>query len=176
MRAADVWAAHQRKRFMRPDASRYVHPEPYGVTEIKNAVIDDKHCDVALINSFVAELKFYLALKCFDRKYRPDQPRDDHGRWVDDPDGGNDTSAQDDVTGIATDFSSVRLPRIPDNRPPGSPDRTIIAKEVAEWLKENADVVISTVVPVTSWLYRSLPNIVSYFDAPKRWRNCNRMR
>lgn len=31
----------------------------------------------------IAELKLDILRRQYSRKYRPDQPRDDHGRWVD---------------------------------------------------------------------------------------------
>jgi hypothetical protein len=88
---------------------------------------------------------------------------------VDDPNGGEaDTDDQIDVDNLATDFSAARrLPRIPDERPPRSSDRTTIAKDVAAWLSENVGAVASAVVSVTSWLYDAVPNITSYLDSPK---------
>ena len=118
----------------------------------------------------MAELTSYLELRRFGRKYRDDQPRDDRGRWVDDPNGGlpRENAGQSAAEDSATDFSAVsRLPRIPNERPPRSSDRTAIAREVAEWLKDNAGAVVSVVVEATSWLRYYGPTIASYFDEPK---------
>jgi hypothetical protein len=59
------------------------------------------------------------------------------------------------------------MPRIPQERPPSSADRTSIARQVAGWLRENADAAISTVVVAAPWLQSIVPNIISYFDAPR---------
>jgi hypothetical protein len=47
------------------------------------AAIKAEQAELLALNALVAELRFHLALRRFSRKYREDQPRDDHGRWVD---------------------------------------------------------------------------------------------
>jgi hypothetical protein len=183
--AGEMWLEHQRKRFMRPDAHRYVRPDaarfmrpqadrspPVAVVEAQHdfSLIEAERQELLAAKALVAELKFHLALRRFSRKYREDQPRDDRGRWVDDPNGNQADGSYDhsDSDDSATDFSAARrLPRIPDERPPQSSDRTAIAKEVAGWLKENAGAVVSTIITATSWLHDAIPNIVSYFDRPR---------
>jgi hypothetical protein len=158
--------------------------------------------ELLALKPLLAELKFALALRCFERKYRPDQPRDEIDRWVDDSRSGNraqgpiggiaadfgiddagadfsiddigtdfdvdDTATDFDIDDAATDFSSAnRMPRIPQERPPASADRTSVARRVAEWLRENADAAVSTAVVVAPWLRDAVPNILSYFDPPR---------
>jgi hypothetical protein len=76
------------------------------------------HSQVLDLKALVVELKWQVALSRFARKYRPDQARDDHGRWVDesgaaDIDGGGSESN-------ATDLSAAR--RLPP-----------IVKEFGKW-------------------------------------------
>jgi hypothetical protein len=93
-----LWLAQQRKRFMRPDAWRYMRPDaarwmrPKPYMARPTALAADALTDAAAIKAERAELlglkalaaerRFYVALRRFSRKYREDQPRDDHGRWV----------------------------------------------------------------------------------------------
>lgn len=87
-RAEEIWFAHQRKRFMRPDAHRYMRPQPYrpptNATKAQDdpALIESERRELLALKAALAELKFDLALRRFARKYRADQPRDGHGRWV----------------------------------------------------------------------------------------------
>lgn len=88
-RAEEIWFAHQRKRFMRPDAHRYMRPQPYQPPcrssvkqEDAQSLIEAERRELLALKAAVAELKFHLALRRFARKYRDNQPRDDHGRWV----------------------------------------------------------------------------------------------
>jgi hypothetical protein len=179
-RAAKIWQEHQRERFMRPDAHLYVRPDatrfmrpqadrspPLAVVDAQQDFpqIEAERQQLLAAKALAAELKFYLALQRFARKYRPDQPRDDHGRWVDDPAGNeNQDEAEDDS---ATDFSAAsKLPRIPEQRPPDSRVRTAIATLVANWIGENG-IPAAEAVAKTSWLYSALPNIISYLDPPK---------
>lgn len=62
------------------------------------------------------KLKLEYELRRFEEKYRPDQPRDERGRWIDDPDKG---SADDvgkegrDKPSDITDVSAARRGGIP---------------------------------------------------------------
>src|SRR5665213_2628318 len=135
-KAEEIRAAHQRKRFMRPDASRYMRPQAYRAPWQAAAEVSESDASIAAerrellaAKALAADLKFYLALRRLVRKYRPDQPRDELGQWVDDSSGdrsqNDDQSEADDA---ATDFSAVgRLPRIPNKRPSRSSERTAIA-------------------------------------------------
>lgn len=81
-RAAEIWAAHQRKRFMRPDAGRYMRPDaarwlkPNWDTggqvrpsqPVDPAAIKAERDELLDLKAVVAELKFHLALRAFDRK------------------------------------------------------------------------------------------------------------
>jgi hypothetical protein len=56
-------AERQRERWLRPDAERYLRPD------WERYVRPDSEA--------------YLLLRTYDRKYSPEQPRDDQGRWTD---------------------------------------------------------------------------------------------
>jgi hypothetical protein len=71
------WEARQRARWLRPDAARFMRA-------------DYKRC---LQNDY--ERRFLPP--ALDRKYRPDQPRDSWGRWVD-AGGANATSTETGIT------------------------------------------------------------------------------
>lgn len=58
----DAYIKHQLKRWMRPDAYRFVRPDWR------------RHVRPGYEGEFLFEL--------YERKYSPDQPRDDHGRWT----------------------------------------------------------------------------------------------
>jgi hypothetical protein len=93
-----LWLAQQRKRFTRPDASRYMRADaarwvrrlPYRAAHqpfsdgrsADRAVAKAERAELLALKALVADLRFHLALRRFSRKYREDQPRDDHGRWV----------------------------------------------------------------------------------------------
>jgi hypothetical protein len=108
--------------------------------------------------ALVAELKWQLALRCFARKYNPDQPRVPAGN----PDGGQWTSEG----GAEFQFVRAGMPKIPRERPPDSRDRTAIAVAVANWIAEKG-VLAAEAIAKTSWLYHAIPTITSYLDAPK---------
>jgi hypothetical protein len=60
------------------------------------------------LKALAAELQWQLALQRFGRKYRPDQARDERGRWVDEGRG----EAEGNQNG-STDFGAAkRLPTI----------------------------------------------------------------
>jgi len=104
------------------------------------------------------EIKLGLALRRLDRKYRPDQPRDERGRWVDE--GGAGAPSQPHI------FVAAGLPRIPQQRPPTSRDRTAVAKAMAIWLAEKG-LAATDVIAKSSWLYYAVPYISSYLDPPR---------
>jgi hypothetical protein len=55
----------------------------------------------------IADLKLELALLRLARKYRPDQPRDDRGRWVDE--GATDISAARRTLPIVREFGKMTV-------------------------------------------------------------------
>jgi hypothetical protein len=57
-----AYLAHQRQRWMRPDAHHFVRPD--WQRHVRPGYQDD------------------IPLSLYERKYSPDQPRDDHGRWT----------------------------------------------------------------------------------------------
>jgi hypothetical protein len=94
---APEWIEHQRRRFTRHDAHRFVPPgsaanescEPPADLDsadgqhVSAAELQAERAELLSLKSLVAQLQWQLALRRFARKYRPDQPRDDRGRWVD---------------------------------------------------------------------------------------------
>ncbi len=95
MRASDIWDEHQRRRFMRPDAARFVKPTvmarrwpAFGGKALHRSVktappVEDVAAErdaLLRIKTLVAELKFLLAMRRFSRKCREDQARDEQGR------------------------------------------------------------------------------------------------
>ena len=94
---------------MRPDAARWLKPNwdshlsaPRSVQPAEPAmtaaVIKAERDELLSLKALVAELKFHFALRAFGRKYRPDQARDDHGRWTDEGRGRNDPRVLSDIT------------------------------------------------------------------------------
>jgi hypothetical protein len=121
------WQRHDWQRFIRHDAHRFLTPA--GIAEEKRAAEAEQaaqreveETDAAEREAFYAEhlelrrqladVKFELAFRRIFRKYNPDQPRDDRGRWVDDPDKGraDDTGKETgDKPADITDVSAGRI-------------------------------------------------------------------
>lgn len=78
-----AYLAHQRQRWMRPDAYRYVRPD-------WQRFVRPDHAE-----------KFRHEF--YERKYNPDQPRDDHGRWTDET--GNEDLVSS-ILGMAKQFAA----------------------------------------------------------------------
>jgi hypothetical protein len=68
---------HELKRWMRPDAHRFLRPD---WRKFVRSGFEDDH-------------PFAL----YDQKYRPDQLRDDYGRWADEGGSGSRTSSRDGI-------------------------------------------------------------------------------
>jgi hypothetical protein len=79
-RVDPIYLEYQLKRWMRPDAHRFVRP----------------HWRRFVRPEFQQDHPFAL----YERKYSPDQPRDDHGRWT-------DGTAQQPLGGISSDQMHV---------------------------------------------------------------------
>jgi hypothetical protein len=110
-----IWLEGQRQRFLRHDAHRFTKPEPIRRKSYAERVLEERQAeqesaekealrdDLQHLRWLVKDLKIDLEIRRMRLKYRPDQPRDDRGRWVDDAEKeGNEEPA------ISTDFSSVR--------------------------------------------------------------------
>jgi hypothetical protein len=67
--------------------------------------LDNAWSDYLRLRWLVADLKLDLMRRQFSRKYRPDQPRDELGRWVDEGGPTDDRSGVAD--GSPTDISAV---------------------------------------------------------------------
>ena len=146
-------------RFARPAASL---PPRIAAPAAPSDEVKAERAELLVLKALAADARFTLALWRLVRKYRPDQPRDELGRWVDEG-GGNRPRA-----------ALAGMPRIPRQRPPNSRDRTTIAKEVARSIAETG-LAAAAFISRTSWLYHAIPYISSYMDAPKPLANCSRM-
>jgi hypothetical protein len=96
----DEWLEHQRRRFMRPDAHRWMRPDTaksQGATEAPDAKSDaelhGRRLAVATLRLEWELLKF--SLRGRKAGFNPAQPRDDHGRWTN---GGGGSDPQDSNT------------------------------------------------------------------------------
>jgi hypothetical protein len=143
-----TYTAHQRKRWMRPNAHLFIRPDWRRFVWPGDR---DDH-----------PFAFY------ERKYRPDQLRvpagsREGGQWTDD--GGGQSSNQNSPA--IERVYAAGLPRIPQQRPPTSPERTAIAKTVAAYLLEKGITNAAEYIAKSSWLYNAIPYINSYLDAPK---------
>lgn len=170
-----AWLEHQRKRFTRPDGARYLRPQ-YAHLEanqadgrkanpVSTAASQDQEIskrEFVELRALQTELKWQLALGRFSRKYRPDQPRNDHGRWV--YDGGRRKPAPNGGVRLY----AAGMPRIPTGRPPDSRDRTAIAKSLVAWAMA-AGKGIATIDRAIkgTWLEESLASVKSYFEQPR---------
>ena len=73
--------------------------DPHAVeAQVESFAIEAERRKLLEAKAIVAELKFQLALRRSVRKYRPDQARDDHGRWTDEGRGRNDPRVLSDIT------------------------------------------------------------------------------
>jgi len=153
------WVAHQQRRFTRPDARRFMRPDvvPSPRASAPGAPsprIEAERAELLALKALVADVRFTLALWRLVRKYRPDQPRDEQGRWVDEGGGSRPRAAL------------AGMPRIPRQRPSNPRERTAIAKEMARWIAEKG-LAAADFISKSSWLYHAMPYISSYMDAPK---------
>lgn len=73
----------QRARWLRPDAHRWIRPNAASFLKPGTSVSD-----------------VFPSAQSMERKYSPDQPRDDHGRWTDEGGGG----AQGSSTSLIQDI------------------------------------------------------------------------
>ncbi|MEA2991925.1 MAG: hypothetical protein QOD40_845 [Alphaproteobacteria bacterium] len=162
----DAQTEAQLKRWMRPDAHRYIRPD---WRRFWNAGHEND--------------PLYRFYESVERKFSPDQPRvpagsSDGGQWTSDGSSSNDaspsneTSSSNDASPPPTQprlYVAAGLPRIPPVRPPTSGERTAIAKAVAIALAEAgiAATNVGEAIAKSSWLYYALPSIASYVDAPK---------
>jgi hypothetical protein len=104
------WQRHDWQRFIRHDAHRFLTPA--GIAEEKRAAEAEQaaqreaeaaaaaehetfYAEHLELRRQLADVKFELAFRRIFRKYSPDQPRDELGRWTD-AGGGANTGASDD--------------------------------------------------------------------------------
>jgi hypothetical protein len=123
--ANPIWLDAQRQRFVRHDAHRITKPEEVRRKSYSERVLEQQHVEeeaaeqdafreeLQHLRWLVKDLKLDLAIRRLRLKYRPDQPRDERGRWVDDA-----RKEGPDPPPTATDFSDARRPP-PFARPKG---------------------------------------------------------
>lgn len=142
-----LFVERELSRWMRPDAHRFVR------SDWRQYVKPDSEAAAVFAR--------------YERKYRPDQLRDWHGRFA--YEGGS-------KPGSGSSVVVAGLPKIPGNRPPTPTERTVIAKAVAVAVAEagaNASAIFDMVKEI-SWLYHAWPSIVSYLDVPKSLEDLQR--
>src|SRR5436190_1252999 len=124
--ANPIWLEGRRKYWTRPDAHRFAPPgspeakmpgwlDPW-MTRVraKEAAEDAARTraaaeqeeferEVLALRHDFAKLKLEYELRCFERKYSPDQPRDERGRWVEDG-GATDVSAARKLAPLVKEF------------------------------------------------------------------------
>lgn len=95
------YSESQRQRWLRPDWQRFVRHDAHRFqspaelqrksramqTEVDEAALaieqEALRADLQHLRELVKDLKIDLEIRRLCRKYSPDQPRDDHGRWAD---------------------------------------------------------------------------------------------
>lgn len=116
-------------------------------------------------------LKFALGRKA----YNPNQPRvpaggREGGQWTSEGTLGTPTRLAAKLPGIGHNKPPVPgkspVPKIPQQQPPTSAERTAVYKQLATWLLEKGKMA-ADVIAKTSWLYPAIPLINSYMDPPK---------
>lgn len=173
MRAEEIWAAHQRNRFMGPDASRFVRPDaarfvgpdacgsqPTSTTAgsvMAVAVINAERAELHALKQLVAELKLWLAVRRLARKYREDQPRDDRGRWVYD---GGRRRQQTGAQGLLADAGNISESRVmSDANPyPIIPGARYAQTQIA--IHPSALTGLSTIDDITKSLTKTLAGVM----------------
>jgi len=121
-----AWLEHQRKRFTRADAYRLAPPgspeaKPPGWLDpsatrvrLKEAQEEEARAraaaeqealerEVLALRHDFAKLKLEYELRRFEEKYRPDQSRDERGRWVEEG-GATDVSAARKLAPLVKEF------------------------------------------------------------------------
>ena len=183
----ETWVEHQRRRWMRPDAHRWMRQGHSGRYDRKHDFIqpqlfvDDPDLDWRAVTAIrraqceVAAARVELALKRLADVWRkanfdPNQPRVPVGK----PGGGQWTSEGDLSAGPDGDVPLKDLPKIPKEKPLTRQLQHRIVKEVAKWIAERAlrqllgpVGTVLNVVEAGLWLHEYAPLIQSYLDEPK---------
>lgn len=170
-RAEALWFAHQRKRFMRPDAHRFFRnrfqadagnvADETLATKASRRVVQPAPLEVDPLDAVISILRSQRQitnLRALIRKanFNPDQPRDEDGRWSGNGEGG--------------------LPDIPTGAPGTAKLRNAIIKQTAKWLAKaalietSAGPIVGTLLNVAEaalWVYEYAPYLQSYLDEPK---------
>jgi hypothetical protein len=138
------WREHQRNIYTRPDAKLYLRPDP------KLYLRHDAHR--------------FLPPQADERKYSPYQPRmpagnPAGGQWTSEGGEGSDTSQNTNPT-----LAGVRLPRIPQSKPPTPQEQNRIARELTRW---GPGALASAIAEGASWLKEFGPVYYASFDPPK---------
>jgi hypothetical protein len=130
------------------------------------------------LKSAIAKIQYDLAFERFKRAFlrgayaeqprgkagfHPNQPRvpagnSDGGQWTHDGGDGNDVSQDARVT-----LAALKLPRVPNNRPPTPQERNRTARELARW---GLEAIVGAIAGGATWLNEQWASIDSYFDPP----------
>jgi hypothetical protein len=178
---SEEWRAHQRARWLRPDAHRWVRPDAH------RWVRPDAHRwfrgnSPAAVYGWTDKANF-----------NPNQPRvpagnPDGGQWTDGGGGGSGPQTAEDAppdvplritirpSGIGDDSRPPLEPPppVPQERPRTRQLENRIARAAAQWLLRAAlrgatgpAGNLLNAIEVAIWLHEHLPNMQSYFDPPK---------
>lgn len=129
--------------------------------ERQSAATKAELLELLKLKALVAELKFCLVLRRFSRKYRPDQPRDDRGRWVYD---GGRRRRQTDGQGTLADAGNVSdsVVMTDANPDPVIPGAQYAQTEIA--IHPSALTGISTIDDATKSLTKTLARVMDVVE------------
>lgn len=137
-----AWAEHQRQRWLRPDWQRFAKPEPIGRKRYAERLVEQMRveggdavaaeqdavmADLHRLRWLIKDLKVDLTIQGLQRKYRPDQARDDRGRWVDE--GGEGTEGANEIGAVTVTVETED--RMPDGRDSQETGLVFVANRLA---------------------------------------------
>jgi hypothetical protein len=131
------------------------------------------------LKSAIAKIRSDLAFERFKRTFlrgvyaerlrrkagfRPDQPRvpagnPDGGKWTHEGGDGSDVSQDARIT-----LAALKLPRVPNRRPPTPQERNRTARELARW---GRDAFVGAIAGGATWLNEKFAEFQSSIDSPK---------
>jgi hypothetical protein len=168
-----AWLEHQRRRYTRPDARRWMKPAPYVAKSLsdqpralENHDIEPSADEIEAYRSALIALRGAIAeirrdLLTGKARFNPFQPRVPAGN----PDGGQWTGEGD---GFAPDarvwLASGQKPEVPKQRPPTAQERNRIGRGLARGGPLGLAIEI---LGGASWLRELRGTYDSYFDPPK---------
>ena len=151
----DLWSEAQRRRFMRPNAHLWIRPDAYRFMAPDTPRLLGKDA----VGYFWPRRSVNQSAQFFESKYSPDQPRDDHGRWVD-----WDHERERHVR-LAGEIPTNEPPEIPKDRPATVNERNQIARQFSRNARLRGFLGIFS--EAANWLREYAPEIVADQDPPK---------